>query len=66
MTQFSRQVFQQDATLNYILVSSLFGASHSHGLFTNVSGLCHLGISFVILNRSYNFLFKKVKFNKAT
>ena len=28
---------------------------HSQGLFTSVTGLCHPGISFVILNRSHHF-----------
>ena len=32
---------------------------YAHGLFTSSSGLCHLGISFVIWDWSFHFLLKK-------
>ena len=32
---------------------------YAHRLFTSSSGLCHSGISFVVLYRSHNFVVKK-------
>ena len=43
-----------------ILPCVMYVGRVSHGLFTSVSGLCHPGISFVILNRSQHFFVLKV------
>ena len=44
---------------NFLFLDNLM--VNSHGIFTRVSGLCHPGISFVVLNRGHHFLLKKAR-----